>query len=71
MQRPALFNIYGPKYLGLLTVVILSPGFYLNSIQIVGLCFDHLTISHLEVDESKINCLGSKLRVNSLISVKS
>ena len=57
MQRPALFNIYGPKYLGLLTVVILSPGFYLNSIQIVRLCFDHMTIYQLEVHKCEGNCL--------------
>ena len=62
----------------LLTVVTLSAGFYLNRVQIVRLCFDHLTIYQLEAPECKFKCFReflfqsqtyySKLRVDSLIS---
>ena len=40
-----------------LTVVSSSVGVYLNWLQIVRLCFDHMTIYQLEVHICEGNCL--------------
>ena len=40
-----------------LTLVSSSVGFYLNRLQIVRLCFEHMTIYQLEAHECKVNCL--------------
>ena len=41
----------------LLTVVSSSVGFYLNRLQIVRLCFGHMTTYQLEAHEYKVSCL--------------